>query len=69
MYFCICKKVTEAEVKSLSAQGAVGKEKLKRLGVGNDCGICVLSENGCPNNKQESSRPQNNSKNPSKTQT
>ena len=69
MYFCICKKVTEAEVKTLSAQGAVGQEKLKRLGVGNDCGICVLSQQGCCPNKQESSRPQNNSKKASNTQT
>lgn len=68
MYFCICKKVTEAEVKTLSAQGSIGQEKLKRLGVGNDCGICILSGQGCPN-KPESSHPQKNSKNPSKTQT
>ncbi len=68
MYFCVCKKVTEAEVKNLSAQGSVGQEKLKRLGVGSDCGICVLSGQSCPN-KQESSRPKNNLKTPSKTQT
>jgi len=68
MYFCICKKVTEAEVKNLSAQGTAGEEKIKRLGVGNDCGMCVLSGQGC-SNKQESSRQKNNSKSPSKTQT
>ncbi len=68
MYFCICKKVTESEMKNLSAQGTAGKEKLKRLGVGNDCGICLLSENGCPN-KQESTQSKKSQTNTSKTQT
>ena len=42
MYVCICKKITDEMIKEYSAKGKSGLEMLKRLGLGSDCGICLL---------------------------
>ena len=42
MYVCICNKITDEMIKEYSAKGKSGLEMLKRLGLGSDCGICVL---------------------------
>jgi len=44
MYVCICKKITDEMIKEYSAKGKSGLEILKRLGLGSDCGICLLDK-------------------------
>ena len=44
MYVCICKKITDEMIKEYSAKGMSGLEMLKRLGLGSDCGICLLDK-------------------------
>ena len=44
MYVCICKKITDEMIKEYSAKGKTGQEMLKMLGLGSDCGICVLDK-------------------------
>lgn len=41
MYVCICKGITEEDLKHLSAQGNK-TEMLKKLGVGDSCGVCLI---------------------------
>jgi bacterioferritin-associated ferredoxin len=45
MYICICKGITEKDIKEAikSRRNASAKEILKSLGVGSDCGTCVES--------------------------
>ena len=43
MYVCICKGITEEKLKSLAKSGHSNKEVLKKLGVGDDCGVCILT--------------------------
>jgi len=42
MYVCICKQITDEMIKEYSAKGKSGLEMLKRLGLGSDCGICLI---------------------------
>ena len=42
MYVCICKGITEEMVKKAVNRGYKGKELLKSLGMGDDCGTCLL---------------------------
>lgn len=42
MYVCICKGITEEELKGLSQTGMAPREILKKLGVGDSCGICLI---------------------------
>jgi len=42
MYLCICKGVTEDMLKKALSRGYKGKALLKVLGVGDDCGSCLL---------------------------
>lgn len=42
MYICLCKGITEEKIEDLVNTGLPTKEVLKRLGVGSDCGICVV---------------------------
>ncbi len=44
MYVCICKNITEEMIKEYSSKGKSGQEILKRLGLGSDCGICLLDK-------------------------
>jgi bacterioferritin-associated ferredoxin len=42
MYICICKGITEEQIISLLKMGLSRGEVLRRLGVGEDCGVCVV---------------------------
>lgn len=42
MYVCICKGITEEMINKLKGQGHGPKEAMKRLGVGSDCGVCIM---------------------------
>ncbi|TDJ08380.1 MAG: hypothetical protein E2O68_02085 [Deltaproteobacteria bacterium] len=44
MYVCICNKITDEMIKEYSAKGKSGLEMLKRLGLGSNCGICLLDK-------------------------
>lgn len=43
MYVCICKGITEEQIRTAAKQGGSDREILNRLGVGTDCGVCLLS--------------------------
>ena len=42
MYLCICHKITEEQVKSQLGNDKSPKEIARSLGVGSDCGVCVI---------------------------
>jgi len=42
MYVCICKGITEDDLKSLGQSGLPAREICKNLGVGDSCGICLV---------------------------
>jgi bacterioferritin-associated ferredoxin len=42
MYVCICKGITEDELRKVAQTGVGPKEILKKLGVGDSCGICLI---------------------------
>ncbi|MCO4792396.1 MAG: (2Fe-2S)-binding protein [Bacteriovoracaceae bacterium] len=42
MVVCLCKGITEKKIEDLVDKGIPTHEVLKRLGVGSDCGICVI---------------------------
>ncbi|MCB9060911.1 MAG: (2Fe-2S)-binding protein [Halobacteriovoraceae bacterium] len=41
MYICVCKSITEEMLEKAIKQSNNPTEALKRLGVGDDCGICL----------------------------
>jgi len=43
MYICICKGITEEKVKMAMKGAANSHDVLKKLGVGDDCGVCLVS--------------------------
>ena len=42
MYICICKGITEEKIRSAIRHTRNPKEVLRKLGVGSDCGTCLL---------------------------
>lgn len=42
MIICLCKGISEEKIEDLVNKGLPTNEVLKRLGVGSDCGICVV---------------------------
>lgn len=42
MYVCLCKGITEEKIESMLRRGLSEKEILKHLGVGSECGICLI---------------------------
>ncbi|MBK26773.1 MAG: glycoprotein [Halobacteriovorax sp.] len=42
MVICLCKGITDKKIEDLVEKGLPTKEVLKKLGVGSDCGICVV---------------------------
>ena len=42
MYICICRGITEEKLKQAAKGEHRSKEVLKKLGVGNECGVCIL---------------------------
>ena len=42
MIICVCKNISEDKVIDALKQGHRGEDVLKRLGVGSDCGICMI---------------------------
>lgn len=42
MYICICNGITEDQLKSAAQNSFNVKETLKKLGVGDSCGICLV---------------------------
>ncbi len=43
MYICICKGITEKMLtEQVSGQNRSEKEILKNLGIGDNCGVCVV---------------------------
>lgn len=61
MYICVCKAITEDDLEKAVRECHSTKEVLSKLGVGSECGVCVL--NGIaklgtlPAEKQDSSSP------------
>ena len=43
MYICICKGITEEKIKTALKGAAKTKDVLKKLGVGDDCGVCLIN--------------------------
>ncbi len=41
MYICVCRGITDSQIKEASKSASTVKEVLKSLGVGNDCGTCL----------------------------
>lgn len=42
MYVCICKGITEKDIESAMITHQNTKDVLKTLGVGSDCGTCLV---------------------------
>lgn len=42
MYICICNGITEEQLKSAAKTSHSHKDVLKKLGVGDSCGICLI---------------------------
>lgn len=42
MYVCICKGITEKDIESAMITHQNTKDVLKNLGVGSDCGTCLV---------------------------
>ena len=42
MYICVCKAITEDDLRQLGNSGLPPKEILKKLGVGDSCGVCLI---------------------------
>ncbi len=42
MFICICKGITEEMLEKAISRGQRGSELLKSLGVGDDCGTCLV---------------------------
>ena len=42
MYICICKGITEKDIENAMITHQNSKDVLKALGVGSDCGTCLL---------------------------
>lgn len=42
MYICICQGITEDQVKKVAGHSANVDEALKKLGIGESCGICLI---------------------------
>lgn len=43
MYICICKGITEEKVRMAMKGSANSHDVLKKLGVGDDCGVCLIT--------------------------
>ena len=43
MYICICKGITEEKIRKAMNETSKAKDVLKKLGVGDDCGVCLIS--------------------------
>ena len=43
VYICVCKGITEDQLRKQVKQGKSPREILGSLGVGDDCGVCVLA--------------------------
>ena len=43
MYICICKGITEENVKNALKGSPKTQDVLKKLGVGDDCGTCLIN--------------------------
>ena len=43
MYICVCRGISEEQLKEKLAKGHSTKEVLLSLGVGDDCGVCLIS--------------------------
>ena len=43
MYICICKGITEEKVRKAMKGSANSHDVLKKLGVGDDCGVCLVN--------------------------
>ena len=43
MYICICKGITEEKVKAAMKGTSNSHDVLKKLGVGDDCGVCMIN--------------------------
>jgi bacterioferritin-associated ferredoxin len=42
MYVCLCKGITDEMIKKVVHRGHRGQEVLKKLGIGTDCGTCLI---------------------------
>lgn len=42
MYVCICQGITEEDLNQVAQSSVTPNEIMKKLGVGDGCGICVL---------------------------
>ena len=42
MYICVCNAITQDMLETAVKQGQSEKDVMKKLGVGNSCGICLL---------------------------
>lgn len=55
MYICVCKAITEGDIREAVRNGAHSVKQLtKDLGLGTECGLCV----GCANQCLKKARPQ-----------
>jgi bacterioferritin-associated ferredoxin len=43
MYICVCKGITDKQVREVAKYSHSAKEVAKKLGLGTDCGTCVQS--------------------------
>ena len=43
MYICLCKGITEEKLKRLAKTTNKTQDILKKLGVGDDCGVCLIA--------------------------
>ena len=43
MYICICKGITEEKIRKAMNETSKTHDVLKKLGVGDDCGVCLIS--------------------------
>ena len=43
MYICVCKGITEEKLRTVAKTTKKTQDILKKLGVGDDCGVCLIS--------------------------
>ena len=56
MYVCVCKAITEKQVEEATRTSASINEACKKLGVGSECGVCLMDAINSYHSKQKTKK-------------